>query len=325
MRSLVITIVGVSLSVAPSFISAAAENQSPRQLNVEAKIPRSGFDVAFGFEALWMMADGRLVKVDPADNTAVDIEIPVGENAGSLTAVDSYRGIAVGEGAVWITDLVASAIYKIDPQTTEIELTIPTDIFGGDGSIGVGEGSVWVITFEDHNKTLTRYDALDGSEVTRIDLPRASNGVLVAYGSVWVTATSAPELYRIDPRTNTVAGVTATHGPSDDLASGAGSIWIPFESDGTVQRIDGRTGEVIATIPTGIGSAESGGDIAVGGGFVWVITRESTLARIDMASNLARGIFQPAPGTLMGRRVRYGAGSLWISGPSIFRISQPSK
>ena len=93
--------------ICSSFISAAAEKQTPKDLNVEARIPRSGFDIAFGFEALWMMADGRLVTVDPADNTAEDIEIPVGENAGSLTAVDSYRGIVAGEGAVWITDLVA--------------------------------------------------------------------------------------------------------------------------------------------------------------------------------------------------------------------------
>ena len=115
-----------------------------------------------------------------------------------------------------------------------------------------------------------------------------------------------------------------THAPSDDLAFGEGSIWIPFESDGTLQRIDGQTGDVVATIETGVSNAESGGDIAVGGGFVWIIARESTLGQVDIATNSAKGTFRPAVGTLMGRRIRYGVGSLWISGPSIFRISPPN-
>jgi virginiamycin B lyase len=320
-----IKLIVLLLIACSSSISLAAEMQTPKDLDIEAKIPRSGFDLAFDFGALWMMTDGRLVKVDPTDNTATDIEIPVGENSGSLTAVDSYRGIAVGEGAVWIPDLAASAIYKIDPQKSEVVLTIPTDIFGGDGSIGVGEGSVWVITFESHNKTLTRYDAVDGSEVAKIELPRASNGVLVAYGSVWITATSAAELYRIDPNTNSVIGVSAIHGSSDDLVAGDGSIWIPFETDGTMQRVDGQTGEIIATIPTGVGSAESGGDIATGGGFVWMITRESTVTQIEMASNSARGVFRPATGTLMGRRIRFGAGSLGFPAPPFSEYPCPNR
>ena len=240
-----------------------------------------------------------------------------------LAGAEKYRGVAVGEGAVWLPDTGSSTIYKIDPHSNEVILEISTDIFGSRGSIGVGEGAVWVITFEDHDKTLTRYDAASGAEEARIALPSASKGVLVDYGSVWVTAASRAELYRIDPKSNQVATTIALHDTSHLLASGYGSIWIPFGTSGIVQRIDGQTGELVATIETGAVDMESDGDIVIGGGFVWIINRGSTVARIDPDSNAVKGLFRPPPGTLMGRRIRYGAGSLWVSGGSIFRISPP--
>ncbi len=297
--------------------------QSSGELVVRATVPRAGYPMAFALDGLWMMSGDRLVRVDPLDDRVIDIEISPGSDPGLLPAGDRYRGVAVGEGAVWVPDTGSSTIYKIDPQSNAVVMAIPTDIFGSQGSIGVGEGAVWVITFADHDKTLVRYDAASGAEEARIALPGASKGVLVDYGSVWVTAASRADLYRIDPKSNQVAATIAIHAASHLLASGYGSIWIPFETSGIVQRIDGQTGELTATIATGAVDMESDGDIATGGGFVWTITRGSTVARIDPNTNWVKGVFHPPSGTLMGRRIRYGAGSLWISGSSIFRISPP--
>ena len=86
--------------------------------------------------------------------------------------------------------MASSTILKVDPQSNSVVLSITTNFFGSRGSIGVGEGAVWVITFDDHDKTLTRYNAFSGAEEARIALPRAGKGVLVAHGSVWVTASS---------------------------------------------------------------------------------------------------------------------------------------
>ena len=305
-----------------AWAALAATAQSPGELVVQATFPRAGYSMAFGFDALWIMSDDRLVRVDTSDNRVIDIEVP-GADPSVLAGGDKYRGVAVGEGAVWVPDTGTSTIYKIDPQSNEVVMEIPTDIFGSQGSIGVGEGAVWVITFENHDKTLTRYDAASGTEEARIALPRASKGVLVDYGSVWVSAAGRGELYRIDPKSNEVASTIAIHGSSHLLASGYGSIWIPFETSGIVQRIDGQTGELVATIETGAVDMESDGDITTGGGFVWIITRGSTVVRIDPNTNLGEGVFRPQSGTLIGRRIRYGAGSLWVSGGSIFRILPP--
>jgi streptogramin lyase len=140
---------------------------------------------------------------------------------------------------------------------------------------------------------------------------------------VWVTAAKDGELYRIDPKTNRVVSTVALHDRSHILGAGEESIWIAYENDGVAQRIDRHTGQVIATIATGAVDMESDGDIAIGGGSVWIITRSSLIARIDPKTNSLAGTFQAKPGTVIGRRIRYAAGSLWISGGSIFRVEAP--
>ena len=323
-RCLCIVTIGVFLWVWTMPAIEAAEEFAPEEMVIQKVIPRNGFSLGYGFDAIWMMSEGRLIRVNAADNSAVEIELPAADDSGSLPEIDRYRGIAVGEGGVWVPDVANSTIYKVDPQFLKVILTIPTDMFGSQRSIGIGEGSVWVITFEDKNRTLTRYNASSGTLEARVVLPRPGNGVLVDYGSVWVTAATKGELYRIDPKTNQVADVIALPAQSHLLASGYGSIWIPFDTVDILQRIDGRTGEVQATIQTNPLDMETDGDIAEGGGYIWLISRRSGLARIDPTTNSVKGLFRPTSGSVMGRRVRYGAGSLWISGGSIFRISPPS-
>ena len=287
-------------------------------------MPAAAADMAFGFDALWTMSDGEMVRINAVDNSVIEIEVPGSEDAGLLMELDRYRGIAVGEGAIWVPDMASSTIYKIDPEQNEVVLAIATDIFGSRGSIGVGEGSVWVITFDSRDKTLTRYEADTGTVEAKIDLPEASNGVLVAYGSVWVTAARRAEVYRIDLKTNQIVATIGIHDASHLLAAGDGSVWIPFETEGLVQRIDGQTGEVTATIDTGTTSQEKDGDIAYGSGFVWTINRGSIVARIDTRTNTTTGIFRPPTGTSTGRRIRYGGGTLWLSGSAVFRATPPN-
>ena len=320
-RAVLITI-GL-LILGHSWAQDTTQPQSPTKLAIQATIPRSGFDLGFGFDSLWMMSDGRLARVDVNNQMIADIEIPVSDGAAALPDIAKYRGIAVGEGAVWITDLGNSVIYKVDPQTNAPVMNIATDVFGSGGSIGIGEGAIWVITFDNHDKTLTRYNAQTGAVESKIALPQPGKGVVVAYGTVWVTAAKHAELYRIDPATNRIVSTTTLHASSHIIGAGENSVWIAFEKDGVAQRIDARTGVVIATVATGASDMESDGDIAIGGGFVWIITRSSLIARIDPKTNVLAGRFQVQSGTVVGRRLRYAAGSLWISGGSIFRVKAP--
>src|SRR5262249_39766716 len=126
------------------------ENRTIDELSVAAAIPRKGDFMAWGFDALWMMMDetavhenGKwksigpyLVRVDGKTNQVEDNEIP-GASA-------SVRGLATGEGAVWIPDARTEQIFKFDPVTKKVVLTIPVSFSGTEGSIGVGEGAVWI-------------------------------------------------------------------------------------------------------------------------------------------------------------------------------------
>lgn len=226
----------------------------------------------------------------------------------------------MGEGAVWVPDTDRSMIYKIDPGTNRVAKEIPIDLLGavgipGRSGIAVGEGAVWAITSNDE---LRRYSAEVGTQEAAVSLPSHSSGVIVAFGSVWITGTGNDELYRVDPTTNQIAATIDLHSNPRSLAVGEGSVWIHNEGDGTVQRIDGKSGDLIATIKTG---AVGKGAIAVGGGFVWVNTRAEPIIQIDPHTNSVRGKIKIEMSEYS--TIRFASGSLWVSGHSVRRIKPP--
>jgi DNA-binding beta-propeller fold protein YncE len=166
---------------------------------------------------------------------------------------------------------------------------------------------------------LTRFNADSGALEANVSLPSSSAGVAVDYGSVWVTGTEKSELYQIDPKTNTIKSLIRLDRLPRYLASGDGSIWVLTQGANTVQRIDGQTGKLTATIE--LGWPGHGGDITTGGGYVWVSLTGMPVAQIDPKTNtLIRKFVERS----MGDSIRFGAGSLWVSGSSIRRFQPPN-
>ena len=290
----------------------AAEELPADKLVIQAKIQRKGKRgfLGFGFDSLWMMSGKRLARVNAADNSVIDIEVPGGGR---------YRAMAIGEGAVWVPAASKHMIFKVDPIANKLVREIPAQMLSSEGSIGAGEGGIWVITATGSGDTnLTRFNPASGAVDAIIPLPSNSAGVVVDFGAVWVTGTNKGELYRIDPTTNTITSTVELHEWPRFIASGEGSLWVLNQSDGTVQRIDGKTAELQATIETGLSG--NGGEIACGGGYVWVSAPGTPVAQIDPRTNTLVRKFKGGP---MGDAIRYGAGSLWVSGSAIYRISPP--
>ena len=287
-----------------------------REAVVEATLPQPGTVMVAGFDSLWMMdtMTNNLARIHPGNNSVT--EIPISGAVGPFWA----SGMAVGEGAVWVPDLERSMIYKIDPSTNQVVKEIPADLVGGRGpggqyAIAVGEGAVWAIA---SNNELRRYSAENGTQEAAISLPSRSSGVVVAYGSVWITGTANDDLYRIDPTTNQIASTIELRSNPRALAVGEGSVWIYNEGDGTLQRIDGKSGDLVATIETGVVGK---GAVETGGGFVWVSTHAVPIIQIDPRTNSVRGKFKVEMDEYY--TIRFGAGSLWISGGSVRRIKPP--
>jgi streptogramin lyase len=279
------------------------------RLAVEATIPKGGDPIAFGFNSVWAMAGPTLMRVDVSDGRLVEVPIS--------GASDAIRAIAVGDNAVWIPDTGSDYVYKFDPVTNTVVLSVYAEMASTRGSIAVGEGSLWVVTGIDH--TLTRYDDTTGEVQAEIALPGSGAGVLVEGGSVWVTGDVRGELYRVDPKDNAVASVTPLGAAPRYLAAGEGSIWVFNEGDGTVQQIDPLVAQVIATIR--IGGPSCTGDITSGGGYVWVTARGIPVARIDPRTNHVDRY--TGYNIDMGEGIRFGAGSIWKAGSSIHRLRPP--
>jgi virginiamycin B lyase len=287
----------------------AGKARSIDQLALIAEIPRDGDFMAYGFDALWMMTGPVIVRVDGKTNAVADIPIP--DTTGRV------RGLAVGEGAVWIPDAVSEQIFKFDPVEKKVALVIPASFSGTEGSIGVGAGSVWVTT---RGNVLSRFSTATGALEASIPLPVGAGAPAAIFdnGFVWVTGFARDELYKIDPRTNALVQTIALRPSPRFLTASEGSVWVLNQGDGSVQRVDPTSGEVLASIETG--HPGRGGDITAGGGYIWVTLRDVPLVQVDPKANAVVALFN---GIGWGDAIRFGSGSLWISGHSIRRLTPP--
>jgi streptogramin lyase len=87
------------------------------------------------------------------------------------------------------------------------------------------------------------------------------------------------------------------------------------QASGTVTRVD-AAGRVVATIQVSDRPIE-GGDIAVGGGSVWVRTEQDLVVRIDPRTNLADARFGPPSGS--GSVVADDT-ALWVSAHDVASV-----
>ena len=316
MKQLCLPILMAVSFVVLSQVTSVAQEAPPLQssfaeLDVR-EVPKGARHVGFGFDAFWVASAGRLTRIE-ADGEGMS-ETLLASSGGPC------RGVAIGEGAVWVPDCGSGTIYKVDPVSLRVRLQIETDMFSSEGSIGVGHGAVWVVTADPGERTLTRYSAATGEKLAEILLPGAGSGVIVDFGSVWVTAAGKRELYQVNPQVNAIASTTKLGGLPRVFTSGEGSIWVLNEGLGAVQRIDGRTGLLVATIAVGKPGL---GDITAGGGFIWVTMTGAILSQIDPSSNTMVRTF--TSDSLGWRKwgIRYGGGSIWLVGSPLQRVQLP--
>jgi virginiamycin B lyase len=294
-------LVALLFSCLPASSSPATEVPE-KPLVIEATIPRPGDFMRSGFGSVWMMSGTKLVRINPADNSFTDTKLKGIQGA--------FRGIAIGEGAVWVPDVGTDTIHKFDPESSTVTLSILVTMNDSEGSIGVGEGSVWVA----EKQLLTRFNAASGAEEAKFELPGEGAGVAVAFGSVWVTSTRKNALYRIDPKANAVTQTIALESRPRFLTADADSLWI-LDQGGFVQAVDGKSGKVTATII--IGTTGGGGDINVGAGFVWLATQDIALMQIDPKT---KSIIAKFHNNEVGDGFCFGGDAVWISGDAIHRV-----
>src|SRR5262245_59779084 len=150
----------------------SAEELPADKLVIQAKIQRKGKGhfLGFGFDSFWTMSGKRLTRVNAADNSVIDIDVQ-GDG--------EYRAMAIGEGAVWVPAASKDVVLKVDPISNKLVGEITAQMLSSEGSIGAGEGGVWVTTETGSGDTnLTRFNPASGAVDAAIPLPSNSAGVV---------------------------------------------------------------------------------------------------------------------------------------------------
>ena len=92
------------------------------------------------------------------------------------------------------------------------------------------------------------------------------------------------------------------------MDAGEGAVWVQNRYDGSVSRIDPATNREVARIlawaPT------LAGDIAAGGGAVWLSVNGMPVTRIDPKTNTVTHQYVGGDGV---DAIRWGAGALWAA------------
>jgi YVTN family beta-propeller protein len=209
--------------------------------------------------------------------------------------------VAVGEGAVWVTNADDRSVSRIDPVKPALVQTIT--VGNGPSGIIVGNGAVWVANSLDG--TVSRIDPATNEVVQPIAVGNRPLGIAYAAGSVWVANTGDSTISRIDAdsgRVKKTLQIAAT-----ELAFGAATLWASQRAVNQVARIDPKTNK-LAAAPITVGNGPSA--IAFGDGAAWVVnTLDGTVSRIDPDTNSVETI-----GVGNGpAAVAVGLDAVWVS------------
>jgi YVTN family beta-propeller protein len=177
----------------PTSPSVTVRRIDPRFDNIAGEtrignvVPGGPGSVATQGDAVWVApSSGLLSRLSPVGARSVQ---QVDPNAGPTA-------VAVGAGAVWVTDSDANTVTRIDPTG----LVTPIPVGHGPSAIAIGAGGIWVAdTLDD---TVVRIDPSTRAVTNMITVGRAPTGVAFGAGSVWVANSGDGTVTRIDPATS---------------------------------------------------------------------------------------------------------------------------
>lgn len=259
--------------------------------------------LAIGFGSVWVSVpkNNEIVRIDPAKN-AVQARIAVDH--------EPCYGIGIGRGYVWVLNCKSQTLTRIDSEKAKVDLRIPVSIDPeGEGSIAVDDSGVWFVGNQDgHSSTLVQLNPDDGAALRKILVGSESAVVNLGFGSVWVTSSGDNHVYRIDPQSGKIIARIEVAARPRFTTIGRGFVWVLSQSDGSVSRINPLTNAVESVTQAGVPGA--GGDIANGGGSIWVSAAGTPLTRIFSRS----GKVAQQYGNYKGAdAIRFGFNSIWIS------------
>lgn len=298
---------GPTATAAPSI---AATLPAPIVVAPEAAVPlQAPLAMVLRGTDLWVLAPGRLDRIDPASNTVTG-SVPLGSTS------DLFNGLAADATGLWATDSTTALLYRVDPATLEVAGTTSAGL-SPKGVIGAA-GSIWVADV--HGGTVLRIDPATNEVASTVTVgPAANSGpnwLAFGLGSVWVDIPNAGTIVRIDPATE---AQTVIQAPGDvqacgGLVVGANAAWVTGCSGTTkIARIDPTSNTVVTTVDMG----GYGYNPTLINGAPWVSVdagsaESGMLVRIDTATNTIDRVLVPSGTFGGGGDIVVGDGSVWV-------------
>jgi YVTN family beta-propeller protein len=254
---------------------------TPRTLGV-VRVPGPPTGIAAGPRGLWVVESAEtssvlVGRVDPVFNTFGTVArignvVPSGPGAiatqgnsvwvapstGELTRLDgiagkfawqrdpnaSPAGIAIGEGATWLTDTEANNVVRVDSSG----LPTPIGVGNAPTGIAVGAGGVWVVDSLDD--AVVRIDPDTRSVSATIPVGQSPAGVAFGAGSVWVANSGDGTVTRIDPHTDKVQATIAVGGSPQAITIADGKAWVTVDEQSIAPNggaLDGGTLRIVSS------------------------------------------------------------------------------
>jgi len=253
----------------------------PRSNRVVARFPAGGPNpagLAVGAGTIWVMRPDtdEVVRLDPGTGRVVARiklgQLPFQFAPGDRRFLPSL--VAVGAGAGWVTT-ARGAVARIDLASNHVVTVIKLPP-GSPAGIAVAGGSVWVAAGGDG---LARIEAATNRLLGTIRLDLYAEQVAADGGTIWVGGPTTDPIVeitgavaRIDAATGRIREIVPTGLPIG-LAAAAGAVLItePDTVGGALECIDPKRLPAAMTLQPALG------ELAVGGGAVWIADRRGSL------------------------------------------------
>jgi YVTN family beta-propeller protein len=329
---------GCAGSAAPSDGSASREDTSiTTSITTSSTTTRPWTDLSAAGAATLDIADADWLQVTddhvwttlgtPAGGTIQQLDAKSGAEQRSIfnRGADTCTAMDVGFGSLWaaVCDPTQGSVVRVDPSSGKVLARVPLKgkLIQEEGSVAAGEGFVWVVTAPP-GRSLVQIDPRTTKVVRTLAVASGVVSVRAGLGGVWLANPLRGELLRLDPRTvEVVATIPVGLGPRF-FAVGEGAVWVQNNLDGTVSRVDPTTNTVTATVTVNDGPID-GGDLAVGGGFVWARVSAWLVSKIDPATAEVVARYGPPAGS---GSVAADETAVWISAHDIdvvYRLPLP--
>lgn len=206
-------------------------------------LPGGPNQVTIGLGSVWVTLNEGLARIDPV--RAQVIAVYPGQ----------YNFVGVASGAVWTTSYDPDRVYRIDPETGQVEKEFRIHdpcTFEATGSV------VWVASCDNSlggdNELLTKIDAPKGEILLSAQI-KGYGQMRVVNDELWLVRNHATEgnlieVVRIDPRTGSAVGLVESveRGPTEHSAMGRSlphvfvafdgrSLWLTDYGAGDVVRL----------------------------------------------------------------------------------------